>query len=79
MQYKKLTGAMVRLATTAANGTFVNELVTVAVVFRTWTNAVAPKFSPPPEQVLKPKWSMNDCWPLVSRVTLPFADNKISE
>ena len=35
MRHGKLTGAMVRLATTAASGTFVNELVVVAVVF--WT------------------------------------------
>ena len=70
---------MVRLATTAANGTFVNELVTVVVVFRTWTNAVAPTFSPPPEQLVKPKKSMKDCWSFALRVTRPFADDKISE
>lgn len=46
---------MVRLATTAASGTFVYMLVVVAVVFVTWTKAVATTFSPPPEQVLKPR------------------------
>ena len=50
-----LTGAMVRLATTAASGTFEKVLVVVVVVFMTWTRAVAPMFSPPPEQVLKPR------------------------
>ena len=52
---RKLTGAIVRLATTAASGTFENVLVVVAVVFVTWTKAVAITFSPPPEQVLNPK------------------------
>lgn len=70
---------MVRLAITAASGTFVNELVVVAVVFVTWTNAVATTFSPPPEQVLNPKKSMKDCCPFASRVTRPFAEGKISE
>ena len=70
---------MVRLATTAASGMFVNELVVVAVVFVTWTKACATTFSPPPEHVLKPKWAMNDCCPFTSRVTWPFAEDKISE
>ena len=52
---QELTGAIVRLATTAASGTFENVLVVVAVVFNTWSNAVATTFSPPPEQELKPK------------------------
>lgn len=55
MRFRRLTGAIVRLAITAASGTFENVLVVVAVVFKTWTNAVATTFSPPPEQVLKPK------------------------
>ena len=46
---------MVRLATTAASGTFVKELVVVAVVFVTWINALKTACSPPPEQVLNPK------------------------
>ena len=50
-----LTGAMVRLATTAASGTFEKVLVVVVVVFMTWTKAVAPIFSPPPEQELNPR------------------------
>ena len=49
------TGAMVRLATTAASGTFEKVLVVVVVVFMTWTKAVAPIFSPPPEQEVKPR------------------------
>ena len=50
-----LTGAMVKLALAAANGTFENVLVCVAVVFVTWSNAVAPMFADATEHVEKPK------------------------
>ena len=74
----RLTGAIVKLAI-AAKGTFEKVLVLVAVVLVTWINAVGTTFSPPPEHEENPKKSMNDCWPLASSTTLPFAEGRISE
>ncbi len=48
------------------------------MVFVTWINAIGTILSPPPEQVENPRKSMNSCCPFASRITLPFADDKIS-
>ena len=60
------TGAMVKLTLWAARMPE-NVVVIVAVVFSTWIKAVAARFNPPPEQVEKPRKSMNCCWPPASR------------
>lgn len=74
-----LTGAIVKLAVTAASGTFEKVLVCVAVVFVTWIKAVGTIFCPPPEHVVKPNMSMKSCCPWTSSVTAPLADDKTWE
>lgn len=78
LKIQELTGAMVKVAIAAARGTFEKVLVCVAVAWVIWTNAVGTILKPPAEHVEKPRKSMNDCWPLASRITLPDADDRIS-
>ena len=64
-----LTGAIVKVAEAAANGTFENVFVFVAVVLKICSKAVGTTFSPPPEQVVKPRKLMNAASPFVSKIT----------
>lgn len=61
MGFGRLTGAMVRVASAAARGTFEKVLVSVAVVFVIGISAVGAIVTPPPEHVVNPRKSMNCC------------------
>ena len=76
--WKIHTGAIERLALCIA-GRPVKDVVIVSVVLLTGTSAVGLIFSPPSEQVEKPKKLMNCCCPAAFRYTLPFADETGSE
>jgi len=61
----------------AANETLERVMVVVDVKFLTCTRAVGATISPPPEHVVKPRESMNDCSPAASKVTWPFAEGSV--